>query len=42
MNSAVDMMKSTFGLRNQAMNEPLPFIRDGIFQVHLVDRENEI
>ena len=42
LNSAVDMMKSTFGLRNQAMNEPLPFIRDGIFQVHLVDRENEI
>ena len=42
LNSAVDMMKSTFGLRKLAMNEPLPFIRDGIFQVHLVDRENEI
>ncbi len=42
LNSAVDMMKSTFGLRHQAMNEPLPFIRDGIFQLHLVDRENEI
>ena len=42
LNSAVDMMKSTFGLRHQAMNEPLPFIRDGIFQLHLVDRDNEI
>lgn len=42
LNSSVDMMKSTFGLRHQAMNEPLPFIRDGIFQLHLVDRDNEI
>ena len=36
------MMKSTFGLNSEALNQPLPFLKDGIFQLHLVDPHNEI
>ncbi len=42
LNSATDMMKSTFGLKAEALAQPLPFIRDGVFQLHLIDRDNEI
>lgn len=42
INSAAKMMKSTFGLNSAALNQPLPFLKDGIFQLHLVDPHNEI
>ena len=42
INSATDMMKSTFGLNSTALSQPLPFLKDGIFQLHLVDPHNEI
>ncbi len=42
INSATDMMKSTFGLNSTALTQPLPFLKDGIFQLHLVDPHNEI
>ena len=42
INSATDMMKSTFGLNSTALGQPLPFLKDGIFQLHLVDPHNEI
>ena len=42
INSATDMMKSTFGLNSTAISQPLPFLKDGIFQLHLVDPHNEI
>ena len=42
INSATDMMKSTFGLNSTALSQPLPFLEDGIFQLHLVDPHNEI
>ena len=42
INSATEMMKSTFGLNSAAMNQPLPFLKDGVFQLHLVDPHNEI
>ncbi len=42
INSATEMMKSTFGLNSAALNQPLPFLKDGIFQLHLVDPHNEI
>jgi flagellar hook-associated protein 1 FlgK len=42
INSAAEMMKSTFGLNSAALNQPLPFLKDGIFQLHLVDPHNEI
>jgi len=42
INSASEMMKSTFGLNSAALNQPLPFLKDGIFQLHLVDPHNEI
>ena len=42
INSATDMMKSTFGLNSTALNQPMPFLKDGIFQLHLVDSHNEI
>ena len=35
INSATEMMKSTFGLNSAALNQPLPFLKDGIFQLHL-------
>ena len=42
INSAAEMMKSTFGLNSAALNQPLPFQKDGIFQLHLVYPHNEI
>ena len=42
INSATEMMKSTSGLNSAAMNQPLPFLKDGVFQLHLVDPHNEI
>ena len=42
INSATDMMKSTFGLNSTALRQPMPFLKDGIFQLHLVDPHNEI
>ncbi len=42
INSATDLMKSTFGLNSTALSQPLPFLKDGIFQLHLVDPHNEI
>ena len=42
INSATEMMKSTFGLNSAALSQPLPFLKDGIFQLHLVDPHNEI
>lgn len=40
LNSSTNMMKSAFGLNQEARSQPLPFIKDGIFQVHLVDDMN--
>ena len=42
VNSAKEIMKSTFGLNAEALSQPLPFLTDGIFQLHLVDSSNEI
>jgi len=42
INSAKEMMKSTYGLNLSSLNQPLPFLKDGIFQLHLVDSHNEI
>ena len=42
INSATEIMKSTFGLNSAALNQPLPFLKDGIIQLHLVDAYNEI
>ena len=42
VNSAKEIMKSTFGLNSEALSKPLPFLTDGIFQLHLVDSSNEI
>jgi flagellar hook-associated protein 1 FlgK len=41
LKSASNMMKSAYGLNAEARLQPLPFLKDGIFQLHLVDRENE-
>ena len=42
VNSAAEIMKSTFGLNPGSLSQPLPFLKDGIFQLHLVDPNNEI
>ena len=42
INSAKEMVKSSRGLNSKALERPLPFLEDGIFQLHLVDQYNEI
>tara|TARA_B100000676_G_C17990053_1_gene794318 strand:+ start:12 stop:1451 length:1440 start_codon:yes stop_codon:yes gene_type:complete len=42
INSAKEMVKSSRGLNSMALEQPLPFLEDGIFQLHLVDQYNEI
>ena len=42
INSAKEIVKSTRGLNPSALEQPLPFLKDGIFQLHLVDPYNEI
>ncbi len=42
INSAKEMVKSSRGLNSMALERPLPFLEDGIFQLHLVDQYNEI
>lgn len=41
LNSAFERVKSAYGLNPDAQLQPLPFIKDGIFQFHLVDDDNE-
>ena len=42
INSAKEILKSTRGLNSSALQQPLPFLKDGIFQLHLVDHYNEV
>ena len=42
INSAKEMVKSSRGVHSSALKQPLPFLKDGIFQFHLVDPYNEI
>lgn len=42
LNSATNMMKSSYGLRPDAQDQPLPFLKDGVFQLHLTDEDNDI
>lgn len=41
LNSAMERTKSAYGLNPDAQVQPLPFIKDGIFQFHLLDDEGE-
>lgn len=40
INATFDVMRSSFALREDALDKPLPFLRDGIFRVHMIDSEN--
>ena len=42
INSAADLMKSAYALTPEARAQPMPFLQDGVFQLHLVDRDNSI
>ncbi|MGK5094902.1 flagellar hook-associated protein FlgK [Deltaproteobacteria bacterium TL4] len=42
LNSAFREIQSSFGLNPDAQEQPLPFIKDGIFQIHLTNAKNEI
>lgn len=42
INSTADLMKSAYALTPEARAQPLPFLKDGVFQLHLVDRDNSI
>jgi flagellar hook-associated protein FlgK len=39
--SAASLMKSTYGLNPEALNQPMPFLKDGVFQLHLVGQDDE-
>ncbi len=41
VNSATNLMKSTYGLHPDALGQPLPFLNDGVLQLHLVGPDNE-
>ncbi len=41
LNSSFDRVKGAYGLNDDARMQPLPFIKDGIFQFHLVDEDGE-
>jgi len=42
ISSATDLMKSAYALTPEARAQPMPFLQDGVFQLHLVDRDNSI
>lgn len=42
INSSTDSLRSSFSLKPDAQVKPLPFLRDGIFRIHLVTEDNEI
>lgn len=41
LNSGFEFLKSSFGLNPDAVSRPLPFIKDGVMQIHLVDGRND-
>ena len=41
INSSTDSLRSSFSLKPDAQVKPLPFLRDGIFRIHLVTEDNE-
>ncbi|MBF0280156.1 MAG: flagellar hook-associated protein FlgK [SAR324 cluster bacterium] len=41
LSSGMERIKSSYGLNQDAQLEPLPFIKDGIFQFHLLDDDEE-
>jgi flagellar hook-associated protein 1 FlgK len=42
ISSATDLLKSAYALTPEARAQPMPFLQDGVFQLHLVDRDNSI
>lgn len=40
INATFDLMHSSFALRSDALNKPLPFMKDGSFQIKMTDGEN--
>lgn len=42
MNSGYQVAQSSFGLSPDAQQEPLPFVKNGVFQLHLVDPDQGI
>lgn len=41
LNAHFEVLDSTFALKPDALNRPLPFIRDGVFRFSLVNDDNE-
>lgn len=42
LNASYESLKSSYGLNEDARNVPLPFIKDGTFQVHLLSEDNDV
>ena len=42
LNSTFDRVTSSFALRGDAVERPLPFIKDGSFTIHMVDDDNDL
>ena len=42
INSPLERLRSSFALKPDARDKPLPFVRDGLFRIHLVGDGNEI
>lgn len=40
INATFDLMHSSFALRDDALSKPLPFLKDGMFQVKMTDGDN--
>ena len=42
INNTFDRVTSSFALRGDALNKPLPFVKDGTFSIRMVDDDNDI
>ena len=42
LNATYDKLTSSFALKVDALNRPLPFLKDGLFRMHLVGKDNDL
>lgn len=42
LNSGHERLKSTYGLNPDAQTKPLPFVKDGVMQFHLLNEDNDV
>ena len=42
LQTSFDRLTSSFALRPDAVHQPVPFLKDGVFRIHMVSPENDI